>query len=503
MDSLPRKRNRGAAVDRANLESTARLRNDGESSTSLASHLSFQQQRKRTKGLDLHPAAASVAPPPSRRGCFPTPPERGLKRKIGCILASTRTGRKRKIEKDYDFGLELGRGKFGLVRICKSKATGEELACKTLPKKTEENVYKEIEIMQHLSGHPNVVTLRAVYEDAESLHLVMELCTGGRLTDEMSRTGCYSEHQAANLIRELIMVIKYCHELGVVHRDIKPENVLRTSSGQLKLADFGLSTRFAKGQNLSGVVGTPSYVAPEVWAGTTYSEKVDVWGAGVLLHALLIGILPSMLPETGNGKRNEKRERDEKRNSEGEISVNAGRSVQRRIRNRVQRCYVRSETDCSEEAEEVISRGREILGRGHPWIKFYTESNVKIPPSIPYTESNVNIPPSIPKGKNCFLAVKDQCLEETPLPLSSYKREKRANSIPTEYGDGTLQGFSRLRQPGIDIQAAGTCEIVDALAAAISQMTLSEPKRSRPCVPAGPVPLQWSSHLKRRFCIAF
>jgi len=73
------------------------------------------------------------------------------------------------------------------------------------------------------------------------------------------------------------MVIKYCHELGVVHRDIKTENVLRTSSGQLKLADFGLSTRFAKGQSLSGVVGSPSYVAPEVLAGT-YSEKVDVWG---------------------------------------------------------------------------------------------------------------------------------------------------------------------------------------------------------------------------------
>eukprot|EP00253_Pinus_taeda_P018196 PITA_18196 len=486
MDSLPRKRNRGAAVDRANLESTARLRNDGESSTSLASHLSFQQQRKRTKGLDLHPAAASVAPPPSRRGCFPTPPERGLKRKIGCILASTRTGRKRKIEKDYDFGLELGRGKFGLVRICKSKATGEELACKTLPKKTEENVYKEIEIMQHLSGHPNVVTLRAVYEDAESLHLVMELCTGGRLTDEMSRTGCYSEHQAANLIRELIMVIKYCHELGVVHRDIKPENVLRTSSGQLKLADFGLSTRFAKGQNLSGVVGTPSYIAPEVWAGTTYSEKVDVWGAGVLLHALLIGILPF-------------------RGGSIEAIFEAIKLVQLDFHSQVWQPISGLARDLlsrmlSRDVEKRLSP-QEVLS--HPWIKFYTESNVKIPPSIPYTESNVNIPPSIPKGKNCFLAVKDQCLEETPLPLSSYKREKRANSIPTEYGDGTLQGFSRLRQPGIDIQAAGTCEIVDALAAAISQMTLSEPKRSRPCVPAGPVPLQWSSHIKRRFCIAF
>lgn len=233
MDSLPRKRNRGAP---ANLENTA----DGESSTSL---ISFQPQKEKMRDQE--------SPPPSRRGCFPNSPqperEIGLKRNVGCVLASSRNGRKGNIEKDYDFGLELGRGKFGVVRICKSKATGEELACKTIPKNTEENVYKEIEIMQHLSGHPNIVTLLAVYEDEEYLHLVMELCTGGRLTDEMSRTGCYSEHQAANLIKELIMVIKYCHELGVVHRDIKPENVLRTRSGQLKLADFGLSMRFAKG----------------------------------------------------------------------------------------------------------------------------------------------------------------------------------------------------------------------------------------------------------------
>jgi len=73
------------------------------------------------------------------------------------------------------------------VRICKKKATGENLASKTLPRKTEENVHKEVETMQHLSGHPGVVTLQAVYEDAESLHLVMELCSGRLLIDEMSR----------------------------------------------------------------------------------------------------------------------------------------------------------------------------------------------------------------------------------------------------------------------------------------------------------------------------
>jgi hypothetical protein len=125
MDPSPRKRKEGAAVDRANFEHSARLCNDGASSTPLASHLYFQQQWKRTKekrrdeesaSLHLHPTAASIAPPP-RRGCLPNSPERGFKRKVGCIHASTRTGRKRKLEKYYDLGLELGRGKFGLVRI--------------------------------------------------------------------------------------------------------------------------------------------------------------------------------------------------------------------------------------------------------------------------------------------------------------------------------------------------------------------------------------------------
>ena len=109
MHSARKKQKGDAAVDRANLEHIARLCNDGASSTSLASHLSLQQQRKCTKekirdeesgSLHLHPAAASIA----SRGCLPTSPERGFKRKVGCIHAPTQTGRKRKLTKDYDLG---------------------------------------------------------------------------------------------------------------------------------------------------------------------------------------------------------------------------------------------------------------------------------------------------------------------------------------------------------------------------------------------------------------
>jgi len=144
----------------------------------------------------------------------------------------------------------IGQGKFGSVRLCRSKVSGEEFACKTL-RKVGELAYQEVEIMQHLSGYPGVVTLKAVYEDTESFYLVMEFCAGGRLLDQMAREGQLSEYRAANILKQLVLVIKYCHDMGVVHRDIKPENILLTNSGQMKLADFGLAVRVSNGNDYS------------------------------------------------------------------------------------------------------------------------------------------------------------------------------------------------------------------------------------------------------------
>lgn len=174
---------------------------------------------------------------------------RGIKRKIGCIDAQTQMGRKNKIEDDYVSGSKIGKGKFGSVWLCRSRVSGVEFACKTLVK-GEETVHREVEIMQHLSGHPGVVTLEAVYEESDCFHIVMELCSGGRLIDQMAKEGRYSEHRAANIFKELMLVIKYCHDMGVVHRDIKPENILLTTSGKIKLADFGLAMRIANGNYL-------------------------------------------------------------------------------------------------------------------------------------------------------------------------------------------------------------------------------------------------------------
>ena len=248
MESLRRKR-KGLEVLISSGESLAPL-------TVILSRLSLgdhSRQRKKYKEAEDKEAVGSsgsvvkgvfTAPPCSSVSA--DPPCRGLKRKIGCIEVATQLGRKKKIEKEYDLGAFIGQGKFGSVVLCRSKGTGEEFACKML-RKGEELVHREVEIMQQLSGHPGVVTLKAVYEDAESFYLVMELCTGGRLLDQMAKQRQYPEQRAASILKEVVSVIKYCHDMGVVHRDIKPENILLAASGKMKLADFGLAVRMSNG----------------------------------------------------------------------------------------------------------------------------------------------------------------------------------------------------------------------------------------------------------------
>ncbi|KAH9322094.1 hypothetical protein KI387_016733, partial [Taxus chinensis] len=161
---------------------------------------------------------------------------------------------------------------------------------------------REIQIMHHLSGHPNVVTIKGAYEDVASVHLVMELCAGGELFDRIIAKGHYSERKAAELSRTIVGVVEACHSLGVMHRDLKPENFLLASTDEeaaLKATDFGLSVFFKPGEKFSDVVGSPYYVAPEVLC-KNYGPEADIWSAGVILYILLSGV-PPFWAETEQG----------------------------------------------------------------------------------------------------------------------------------------------------------------------------------------------------------
>ncbi|XP_039134986.1 calcium-dependent protein kinase 26 [Dioscorea cayenensis subsp. rotundata] len=204
------------------------------------------------------------------------------------------------LEDRYTLGQKLGSGQFGLIRACSDMLTGETLACKSIAKDCLlcpddlRSVKLEIEVMARLSGHPNVVDLKAVYEDVRFVHLVMELCAGGELFHRLEKHGRFPEPEAAVLFQCLMEVVMYCHDKGVVHRDLKPENILlatKSLSSPIKLADFGLATYIKPGQSLHGTVGSPFYIAPEVLAGG-YNQAADVWSAGVILYILLSGMPP-------------------------------------------------------------------------------------------------------------------------------------------------------------------------------------------------------------------
>ncbi|KAK4803853.1 hypothetical protein SAY86_003670 [Trapa natans] len=200
----------------------------------------------------------------------------------------------------YVLGPRLGQGQFGTTYLCTEIATRTDFACKSISKRKliskddTEDVRREIQIMHHLAGHKNIVTIKGAYEDSSYVHIVMELCSGGELFDRIIQRGQYSERRAAELTKIIVGVVEACHSLGVMHRDLKPENFLlinKDDDFSLKAIDFGLSVFFTPGQIFTDVVGSPYYVAPEVLL-KKYGPAADVWTAGVILYILLSGVPP-------------------------------------------------------------------------------------------------------------------------------------------------------------------------------------------------------------------
>jgi len=220
---------------------------------------------------------------------------------------------KSRISDKYVMGGELGRGEFGVTYLCtdienNGGGRGEKYACKSISKRKlrtavdVEDVRREVAIMNHLPQHPNIVKLKAAYEDEHAVHLVMELCEGGELFDRIVARGHYTERAAAVVTRTIVEVVQVCHQHGVMHRDLKPENFLFANKKEvspLKAIDFGLSVFFKPGEKFVEIVGSPYYMAPEVLK-RNYGPEIDVWSAGVILYILLCGV-PPFWAETEQG----------------------------------------------------------------------------------------------------------------------------------------------------------------------------------------------------------
>ncbi|KAK9811310.1 hypothetical protein WJX72_001575 [[Myrmecia] bisecta] len=223
-----------------------------------------------------------------------------------CTYArSTQVNKDKTFEDVYETLKPIGSGAFAKVVLCRHKESKAGFAVKVVPKKREGKhadeadrraaIVKEIGIMKTLEAHPNAVQLCDVYESPTEFHLVMELCTGGELFDQIIKKKHYSEKEAAERMLSLIDFLVYAHSKGIVHRDLKPENILLSNEhkdARLKIIDFGTSDFCGVDQKLYHKFGTPYYVAPEVLGKAGHNHAVDIWSAGVILYTLLAGYPP-------------------------------------------------------------------------------------------------------------------------------------------------------------------------------------------------------------------
>ncbi|CAI5690107.1 unnamed protein product [Oreochromis niloticus] len=200
-------------------------------------------------------------------------------------------------ESHYTEVVELGRGRFSVVKRCDHQGTKRTVAVKHVNKKLmrRDRVTQELNLLQRLQ-HPHIVTLIDTYETPSSYALVLEMADQGRLLDYIVSWGNLTEEKVACYLRNVLEALHYLHNCRIAHLDIKPENLLvsHTASGQpiVKLTDFGDAVQLNSAHYVHPLLGSPEFASPELVLGEPVSLTSDLWSLGVVTYVLLSGASP-------------------------------------------------------------------------------------------------------------------------------------------------------------------------------------------------------------------
>ncbi|XP_029496072.1 ribosomal protein S6 kinase alpha-2-like isoform X1 [Oncorhynchus nerka] len=196
----------------------------------------------------------------------------------------------------YEMKEDVGLGAYSVCKRCIHKITSVEYAVKIIDR-AKKDPSEEIEILLRYGQHPNIITMKDVYDDGKYVYLVMELMRGGELLDRILHQKSFSERETSAVLCTITKTVEYLHSQGVVHRDLKPSNILYVDETgdpeSIRICDFGFAKQL-RAEN--GLLMTPCYtanfVAPEVLKKQGYDAACDIWSLGILLYTMLAGFTP-------------------------------------------------------------------------------------------------------------------------------------------------------------------------------------------------------------------
>uniref|UniRef100_A0A8C9YXY1 non-specific serine/threonine protein kinase n=1 Tax=Sander lucioperca TaxID=283035 RepID=A0A8C9YXY1_SANLU len=216
----------------------------------------------------------------------------------------------------YELKEEVEQTSTSICRRCLHRVTAVEYSVKIIDK-ARKDPSEEIEILLRYGQHPNIITLKDVFDDGKCVSLVQDLLRGDELLDRALTVPNFTERDASDIICTLTKTVEYLHSQGVVHRDLKPSNIRYCDDSGLpeciRICDFGFAKQL-RAEN--GLLMTPCYtatfMAPEVLKKQGYDAACDIWSLGILLYTMIAGFSPfassteetadEILAQIGSGK---------------------------------------------------------------------------------------------------------------------------------------------------------------------------------------------------------
>ena len=388
----------------------------------------------------------------------------------------------------------IGKGAFGEVRLCKYIPTGDIVAIKKMKK---EEMHKKNQVL-HVRAERDVlseaknqwiVELKFSFQDQKFLYLGMEYLPGGDLMTLLMARDILPEEDSKFYAAEMVLAIESVHDMGCIHRDLKPDNVLIGKDGHIKLSDFGLSkkldafldknNKFSFNhdnknlhnniKNLSyaeqfrifkslkskkrrekafSTVGTPDYIAPEVFKQQGYGQEIDWWSLGVIMFEMMIGYPP--------------------------FYSESSTETCKKILNWENHLEIRSETNISKDAVDILKRlinaPEKRLGRNgadeikqHPYFKNVDWKHIK----------ETMIPPFIPQLKGPFDTKYFDEYEETEpfYPLNTNEKGNKYQKKDMCFVDFT---YNRENDKDYRINMITALEVFDSIQESIKKININQ-----------------------------